>query len=230
VPLVVLVSALSGSGGVVGVILALGRSLLLIAGFAMGLYLLLKFAVPRLLASRRLSGNRDLFVNVAALLGLGAAWAAHALGLSPALGAFLAGVLLAESPFALRVRSDVGALRALFLTLFFASVGMVGDPAWMLGHAGAVLGVTVLLILGKAAIVATAALLAGRPLKTAVPTGLCLAQVGEFSFLLLTVGLGSGVLPEGTYRLLVSAAILSLFVTRSSSVSPHGLPAVSARP
>jgi CPA2 family monovalent cation:H+ antiporter-2 len=90
---------------------------------------------------------------------------------------------------------------------------MVGDPVWMLGHAGLVLGVTVLIVTGKAVLVTAAALVAARPLKTAVPTGLCLAQVGEFSFLLLTVGLGNGVLPEETYRLLVSAAILSLFVT-----------------
>lgn len=213
VPLVVLTAALGGSGGAMGVLLTLGRSLLLILGFSVGLFLLLRLGIPRLLASPRLHGNRDLFVLVAVLLGVGAAWAAHALGLSPALGAFLAGVILSESPFALRVRSDVGALRALFLTLFFVSVGMAGDPRWMLAHVGPVVLVTLAAILGKALLAAIAAMLAGRPLGTAAASGLALAQVGEFSFLLLTLGLGNGVLPEDTYRLLISAAIVSLLAT-----------------
>jgi CPA2 family monovalent cation:H+ antiporter-2 len=213
VPLVVLTSALGGSGGLGSVLLALGRSLLLITAFTAALFLLLRLAAPRLLASPRLHGNRDLFVIVAALIGVGSAWSAHALGLSPALGAFVAGVILAESPFALRVRSDVGALRALFLTLFFASVGMVRDPGWMLANAIPVIAVTAALVLGKGTIAAVAARIAIRRSGTSRATGLCLAQVGEFSFLLLTIGAGSGLIPQETYRLLVSAAIVSLFAT-----------------
>jgi CPA2 family monovalent cation:H+ antiporter-2 len=147
----------------------------------------------------------------------GAAWASHAIQLSPALGAFVAGMLLAVSPFATQIQADIQPLRAVLVTLFFAAIGMFGDIGWFVGNLGLVATVAVVIICGKAAIIVAVARAAGLPLQFAVAAGLCLAQIGEFSFVLATIARPSadevGLLSETTFRALVSATIVSLLLT-----------------
>jgi CPA2 family monovalent cation:H+ antiporter-2 len=152
-------------------------------------------------------------VLLAVVLALGAALAAHELGISPALGAFLAGMMLAESPFAVQVRSDIGALRTLFVTLFFASIGMLADVAWLTGHVPLVAGVVALLIVGKTIVTTGVVLLFRHRLTHAVATGLCLAQVGEFSFVIIDLARGGGLIDDEVFRVMVSATLVSLFAT-----------------
>jgi CPA2 family monovalent cation:H+ antiporter-2 len=113
----------------------------------------------------------------------------------------------------MQVRADVSALRTLFMTLFFASVGMLGDPAWMADHLVLVAGVVGLILVGKAAVVALVAILFGHGLRYATATGICLAQVGEFSFVIAQVGADGGVIGEPMFRLIVSTTLVTLFLT-----------------
>jgi len=181
-------------------------------GFGVGLWAVLHYLAPLLLGSRVLMGNRELALVLAVVSGLGAAAGAHAVGVSPALGAFIAGIVLAGSPFAVQIRSDVGALKTLLLTLFFGSVGMLADPRWMLEHLPELVGLLGALILLKTLVVAAVVrLVTGRWLH-AVASGLALAQVGEFSFLLVELGEGA-VVSAAMQPYLVSVILLSLLVT-----------------
>ncbi len=222
VPLVLVLELLKGEGGPAEAALALGRSLALAALLVVVLLVLLRRVLPPLLGSDALRANRDLPVLLAVGTGLGATWAAHAVGLSPALGAFLAGVVLGESPFATQVRADVGALRALLATLFFGSIGMLGDPAWAAAHLPEVLGVVAAVVAGKALIAAGALRVAGVGLASAAGAGVCLAQIGEFSFVLAEVA-RDGLFGERSFHLVVSATILSLFLTPSLMAAAPGL-------
>ena len=115
VPLVLLVTMLaSSSGGDFGqLLLAMGRSLIVFVGLTGGFWVISNYVLPHLMRASLLARNRELPILLAMVVALGSAWAAHAFGLSPALGAFVAGMVLAESPFALQIRSDIGALRTL---------------------------------------------------------------------------------------------------------------------
>jgi len=218
VPLVLLVTALAPAGPAAaadspGLLLRLGIGLAALAGFtAFGRYVL-----PRAIRVPALSRNRELAILLAVVVAFGAAWVSHALGLSPSLGAFVAGMILGESVLSLQIRADVGPLKTLFATLFFGSVGLLGDPAWIAANAGAVLATVALLILGKALVVWPLARLFGLPTHHAVATGLCLAQLGEFSFVLAGIARGRGgpdaLLNADLFALLVSATIGSLMAT-----------------
>ena len=124
-PLVLTVTILSGSGdgGDSNAFWMLSQSLLYGALMVGGFWVLMNHVVPHLLNIRLWAKNRELPILMAVVLAVGSAVIAHKLGLSAAMGAFIAGILLAESPFATQVRADVGALRTVLVTLFFASIG-----------------------------------------------------------------------------------------------------------
>ncbi len=216
-PITLLVTALAGGGSATGVLLNLGRALLFAAGLVIVFLVLFNVLAPRLLNLKRWARNREFPILLAIIMALGSAGAAHEVGISPAIGAFLAGVLLAESPFDVQVRSDVASLRTALVTLFFASIGMLADPAWALANWYLVLGVTVAVVVGKAAIIVGVLSLPIRglwqPAGVALAAGLCLAQVGEFSFVLAKIASGEGLIDTDTFRLIVSVTIASLLVT-----------------
>lgn len=213
VPLVLLVTMLSEGGTFGEVVVSLLKAAVLIVTLVTGFLLLSKFVLPPMMKQLSLARDRELLVLLAVVLAIGSALAAHALHLSPALGAFLAGMMLAESPFATQIRSDIGGLRIVFITLFFASVGMLGDPVWIASHPFQVLGVTAILLVGKAAVIAGIAL--GFRLRTryAVASGILLAQVGEFGIVIAGIARGAELFPEEVFRLLVSGTLVSLFAT-----------------
>lgn len=218
VPLMLLVTALgpdaapaaAASPGVLGRV-ALG------VGALAGFVAFERLVLPRLLVVPALSRHRELPILFAVVVALGAAWLAHTLGVSPSLGAFIAGVALGDSPVALQVRADVGSLKTLFATLFFGSVGLLGDPAWMAANAGSVVLAVVAVVAGKALVVWPLARLLGLRHRHAIATGLCLAQVGEFSFVLAGIARGDGgegaLLGPDLFALLVSTTIGSLMLT-----------------
>ena len=215
VPLVLLVTMLGGEPTVGAIALGMGQSVLLIAGLALGLFAVSKLLLPRVMRDPTLTRNRELAILLAVVLALGSAWSAHRFGLSPAIGAFIAGILLAESPFAVQVRADVGALRALFVTLFFTSVGMLGDPVWIAGNGALIAGTVGLILVGKTVVTTLVVRLFTPKIRHAGGVGLSLAQVGEFSFVLATVAYdqGQGVLGERTFKLFVSVTLVTLFMT-----------------
>jgi len=212
VPLAVLMTMLAGEGALADAVPGLGRLLLGAVLFVGGLYLLVNRVLVVVLEPVFTEKHRDLPVLVAVVVGLGSAWGAHAAGISPALGAFLAGMFLGGSRFATQVRADVSSLRVVLLTLFFGAVGMVADPVWIAHHAGLVILVAALILVGKTLIAWVILRLVGQPSGVALATGLCVAQVGEFAFVLGNAGRGT-VIGEDLYRAVVSSAILTLLLT-----------------
>lgn len=212
VPLALLMTILGGEGTGSEIAWNVGRLLMMAIGLIVGLFLLTRVAVL-FLGTLTLHRNRELTVIFAVVAGLGAAWASHSAGISPALGAFVAGMLLGSSAFSTQIRADVSALQAVLLTLFFSSAGMVADPLWILQNWSLVGAVVLGLTIGKLVIVWAVFQLLGQPVRVAVASGLCLAQIGEFAFVLGSVGRTSGVVTEDTYSLVVSAAIVSFFLS-----------------
>ncbi len=212
VPLVLLVAVLAGQGSWFQIGTEIFKTFVW-AGVLVGLfYLLFTVVAPRVLRLESLYRNRELPILLAIVTGLGSAWGSHKLGMSPALGAFVAGVLLAESPFATQIRSDIGSVRTLLVTLFFSSIGMLGDPVWFVGHLHWVGALVVAIVVGKALIIWMVLRLFRLTHTSALAAGLCLGQVGEFSFVLAEVGRGS-VISEPVFKLVISATIATLFLT-----------------
>ncbi len=213
VPLVILISLLAPSGEQTSLLVHVGTLLAAVAGLILVLYFLLYQLIPRILSSTALFANRELTVLFAVSTGLGATWAAHAVGISPALGAFVAGMLLGESPFATQVRADIGSLRTMMVTLFFASVGMFIKPMWFATHLHYVLPVALIVFAGKAGIIYAVTRWFGLDRRDALATGIVLGQVGEFSIVLATAARDRGLMGMTSVDLIVSVTIVLMLAT-----------------
>jgi len=217
VPMMLLVSIMA-TGGNWGLIIGKLALALILAALVIGLfYALFNVVAPRLMLLPTWRKNRDLPVLLAVIMATGSAWATHAVGLSPAMGAFAAGVLLAVSPFAVQIRADTRPLATLMVTLFFVSIGMFGDPMWLLGHWPIVTGIVLATVVGKSLIIALLARTFGQPWRYAIASALCLAQVGEFSFVLATIAhsdaVSTALITSTTFHAMVSTTILTLLCT-----------------
>lgn len=168
--------------------------------------------LPRILRSRAMARNRELPILLAVIVCMGSAWAAHTLGFSAAIGAFVGGILLSETSYADQIRADVGPLRTLFATMFFASVGMLANATWIGNHIGIVLLVTVGIVLGKTVLAFSALRVLQLTTIASFAAGICLAQVGELSFVLLQVAGNRNLLDPAGVQLVTSASVLSLAV------------------
>jgi len=213
VPLAIVVTVLGGSGSAAQIGWEVGRAVGVAALFVGALYLLLNFLVPRLFRAKEAARNPELPILLAIVTAVGAAWGSHKLGLSPVLGAFVAGILLAECPFATQIRADVASLRTLFVTLFFSSIGMFSNPAWALEHWPMVAAVVGAIVIGKTLVTSVVACLFRSSLSHAVATGLCLAQVGEFSFVLAGIAQQGKLIDGDLFELIITATIVTLFLT-----------------
>jgi CPA2 family monovalent cation:H+ antiporter-2 len=212
VPLVLSLTVMSHGGSPGQIVLKIGQTTAAAGGLVALFYGLFYHIIPRLLMRRGLFVDRELVVLLAIILAFGSAWAAHFVGLSPALGAFLAGMLLAESPFASQIRADVGSLRTLFVTLFFTSVGMLADPAWFLVHWSQVILWLVVVFLGKTLIIFAIGVGFRLSPVYALAAGITLAQIGEFSFVLANEARNGGLINEHVFSLAVSVTILSMLL------------------
>ncbi len=212
VPLVLVISAVGEGVDAATAFGRLGMRVGFVFLLVIGVYIASERLIPPLLGLASARNNRELPVILAVAVCLGATWASHALGLSPTLGAFVAGVLLAESPFAEQIRTDVGPLRAVFVTMFFASAGMLADLPKGRGLLLVLLAAAVILLV-KALVVGAVIRAFRQPPRVAFATGLALAQIGEFSFVLLQVGFDAGAVAPETFQILLSASVLTLLVT-----------------
>lgn len=208
IPMLVLVPALGASGGIeVGPRLAVG----LVAAAAV--LLAARFLMPHVIGAVIRSGVRELYVMTAVAVCLGAALATKSLGLSPALGAFLAGILVSESEYAHQMVAEILPFGELFYSLFFVSIGMLLVPATVLARLPEVGALLVLAFALKALVAGAVVRLLGFPLRIALIVGISLAQVGEFSFVLASVGTSGGLLTPTQHQLFLAVAVLSLMST-----------------
>ena len=172
-----------------------------------------RLLVPRILHEVVRLRNRELFLMTIVLACLGTAAVTAQVGLSLALGAFLAGLVLSESEYGHQAFTEVLPFRDTLASLFFVSVGMLLDIGFVVEHA-LLVAVTVLAIMvGKAAMTVVPALLAGYPLRTSLLAGAALAQVGEFSFVLGSRGADAGLLARDDYQTFLAAAVISMALT-----------------
>lgn len=179
--------------------------------------------LPWLLAHVAQLRNREVFVLTVAVLALGVSYAASLSGLSLALGAFVAGVVVGESDLSHQVLGEVLPLRDIFAGLFFVSVGMLVDPDFVL-HNLPLLTVTLVLIVAvKSVLVALPAALLGTPTRVAVLTGAALAQSAEFSFLLAQVGRDLEAISSESFALMLAGAAGSIVLLPAVFASSHPL-------
>src|SRR5687767_12216834 len=172
-----------------------------------------RLAVPRALRRIAELRNREIFTLSVVFIGLGAAYVTSAFGMSLALGAFLAGLIISESDYGLQALSDVLPFRDTFSGIFFISVGMLLDLGYVATHAALVVAVAVGVIVLKAGIVVGVVRLLKRSVRIGVQSGLGLAQVGEFSFVLAGSGTALGLLNAEQYQLFLGASVLTMLAS-----------------
>ncbi|MCA2963116.1 MAG: cation:proton antiporter [Acidobacteriota bacterium] len=169
--------------------------------------------LPRLLRRILAWGSQELFLVAVVATGVGVGYAAHAVGFSFALGAFVAGIILSESEFSHQALSDLAPLRDIFGLIFFVTVGMLFDPAYVLQNPGSIALAVTLILLGKAIILGGITRLFGYVNMAPWIVGMGLAQIGEFSFVIARSGISSGSISKSTYDLALTCTVLTMAVS-----------------
>jgi CPA2 family monovalent cation:H+ antiporter-2 len=204
VPMVLLTPFLTGGGtGVSGALWVIAKALLFVGGAVVAA----RWVVPRILHYVVGTRRREVFLLAIILLCLGTAYASARAGLSLALGAFIAGLLVSESEYSHQALGEILPLREVFNSLFFVSIGMLFDIRTVLANPWLVLGAIVVVLILKSVITTAVTVALGQSLRIAVLVGLALAQIGEFSFVLSKVGLSSGLLDRQHYQLFLAVAV-----------------------
>jgi CPA2 family monovalent cation:H+ antiporter-2 len=171
------------------------------------------FLIPTFLRVTKHLMNDETMLVVSLALCLVMVMLAVKVGFSPALGAFIMGSILAETTQAERIEHLTKSVKDLFSAVFFVSVGMLIDPGMLVKHAGPIALAVFVIIFGKVIFTVLGALLAGQPLKTSVQAGMSLAQIGEFSFIIATLGVTLKVTSDFLYPIAVAAAAATTFTT-----------------
>lgn len=176
-------------------------------------FLLGIFLLPTLLKkARKWLSNETLLIGAIALC-LGMVVLAHSVGFSSALGAFIMGSMLSETIYGERIEQLITPVKNLFGAIFFVSVGMLIDPGLLYKYAVPVALLTLVVIGGKLIAVSVGALIAGKPLRQAVQAGTSMTQIGEFSFIIATLGLSLGVTADFLYPIAVGVSVITTFTT-----------------
>lgn len=213
VTVVVLVElpVLSSTGGTADVLGDAGLALAKAAVLTGAMLIVGARVLPWILDRVERDGSRELFTLAVVAVALGIAYAASAVfDVSVALGAFLAGAVLSESPIGRKSGEQVVSLTDVFTVLFFVSVGMLLDPAVIRDHPLEIAVVLAIVVIGKSAAAFGIVLLLRRSAATGLVIAAGLAQVGEFSFLLATTATALGLLPEEAFQVIVAVALLSI--------------------
>jgi len=189
----------------------LGLTLLKAVGFALLVLLAGTRLIPWILIKVAHTRSRELFILAVLTIALGTALgAAQVFGVSLALGAFVAGVVVSESPLSHQAGADVLPFREVFATLFFVSVGMLVNPAYVLANWTTVLALTGLVVVGKPLTTLLLGLVFPWPARTTLVVALALSQIGEFSFILGQAGVALGLLNQDQYSLILAVALISI--------------------
>ncbi len=229
VPILLAIPLLAGTGNADA---GLADSLLALAKTVGGLAVILAaawFLVPRILQWIAMSRQRELFVLTVLVICLGIAYLISTLGISLALGAFLAGLLVSGSEYRHQALTELIPLREVLTSLFFISVGMLLDLDWLVGHAGAVAGITALVFFGKFALVFLVTTIMRLPLRVCVLSAVALAQLGEFGFVLIYAADGTGLLTGGIEEALSATAIITMIITPAALAAGPKLAAGAGR-
>lgn len=211
VPMMLLVPILAATGedSVREVSIRFGLSLAAVAAIILGA----RYGMPRLLRWFVRLGSREVFVIGIVLISLGTAWLASLAGLSLALGAFVAGLVLSESEYSHQIFAEVIPMRDVLGSLFFVSIGMLFDVAHALQSLPLLVASTTGLIVLKFLVMTIVVFVLGFPIRVAVLSSLALAQVGEFSFILARAGLDSNLLSGNLHQTFIAVTIFTMLAT-----------------
>jgi len=210
VPMMLLTPALAGGGRNPT---SLARTLLEAALFIAATVVAARLVVPRILHLVAATRRREVFLLTIVLFCLGTAWASARVGLSLALGAFIAGIVIADSEYSQQALSDIVPLREVFNSLFFISIGMLFDIRTVGRSPVLVICAIATVIVVKVVVTGGASLALGQSLRPALATGLGLAQIGEFSFVLSAAGMTAGLLDERLDQLFLAVAVGTMALT-----------------
>lgn len=210
-PLAGFLGGVAPEGGSDSVWTTLGMTLLRVGGFVAVMLVVGRKFFPWVLWQVTHTGSRELFTLCVVAAAVGIAFAsAELFGVSFALGAFFAGMVLRESEFSHRAAQESLPLRDAFAVLFFVSVGMLFDPYVLVNEPVHVLGVVAIIIVGKSLAAAALVLALRYPLNTALTVSASLAQIGEFSFILVGLGAQLGLMPDEGHSLVLAGALISI--------------------
>jgi CPA2 family monovalent cation:H+ antiporter-2 len=172
-----------------------------------------RYIVPWLFYQIAKSKSKELFILVIVLVCFSVAWLSSFLGLSLALGAFLAGLIISESEYSHQAASNILPFSELFTSFFFVSIGMLLDIFFVADHLLIIIGLTVAVILLKGFIATLAGMFLAYPARTSLRIGFSLFQVGEFAFILATVGISYGLISENINQYFLSVSLFSMGIT-----------------
>lgn len=211
VPMMLLIPFLAGSGGRSGMelLIAAAKGAAAIAVIAAGA----KWVVPWWLHAVARSRSRELFLLAVILICLSVAWMTHEAGLSLALGAFLAGLMISESPYSHEAVGHVLPFRDVFTSFFFVSIGMLLNMAFFLDQPFLILALAAGVLSLKTVLAVGMVMVEGIPLRIALLAGLALGQIGEFSFVLSKAGAGYGLMDARTYQVFLAVAVFTMALT-----------------
>jgi len=211
VPMILFIPLLVGGTG------QLGTSLVLLAVKGIVVFVLVavsaRWIVPRLFYQIARSRSSELFLLSVLVMCFGVAYLTYLAGLSLALGAFLAGLIISESEYGHHALGNIVPFRDVFTSLFFVSIGMLLDLGFLIKQPEQVALIAVTAMIGKTILAGIAVLILGLPLRTAIIVGLTLCQVGEFSFILARVGVHYGLLVGDMFQLFLAVAVLTMGAT-----------------
>jgi CPA2 family monovalent cation:H+ antiporter-2 len=207
------VTTVGTSGGISGIVLALLFTIAKIGAFFAVMIIVGRRVIPWILHFTAHTGSRELFRLAVLTIALGVAFgAAKLFGVSFALGAFFAGMILSESELSQQAANESLPLRDAFAVLFFVSVGMLFDPSILVTETLAVIATVLIIVVGKSLAALGIVLLFRYPLGTALMISASLAQIGEFSFILAALGMSLELLPERGRDLILAGSILSILI------------------
>lgn len=192
-----------------GVLLTLAKSVVLVAALMVAAL----YVVPKLLEQIVRSRSRELFLLTIIVLCLGIAWLTSLSGLSLALGAFMAGLVISESEYSHQAMAELLPFRDSFNSLFFVSIGMLMDVRVLFAHPVLVLTLIAAVLVGKFVTGLFPVILSGYPLRSGILAGVSLAQVGEFSFVLAQQGAQNGLLTGEPYQVFLAVSVLTMVIT-----------------
>ncbi len=210
VPLMLLTPALSGDGvNAMDIMIKMAKACVIVAAVLLSA----RWVVPGLLHQIVRTKSRELFIITIILLCLGIALLTSKFGLSLALGAFLAGIVISESEYAHQATSDILPFKDSFIGLFFVSIGMLINIGYMSQHCLMIVGAVALIFGLKFITGVIAALMTGAPPRISIHAGLGLAQIGEFSFVLAIAGQSAGIITDEFYQVFLSSSVLTMIMT-----------------
>ncbi len=211
VPMILITPLLAGATG------NLAKTLLVLLAKGIGIILLVmvsaRWIVPQVLYQVARTRNRELFLLSVVVICLAVAWITSSMGLSLALGAFLAGLIISESEYSHQALGNIIPFRDVFTSFFFVSIGMLLDVGFLFQRPGFIVLIALCVLVLKAIIAGSVTILLGFPLRTGILVGLALSQVGEFSFILSRTGIEYDLLAGNIYQVFLAVSVLSMAAT-----------------